>query len=198
VSPPFKELAVKTLVKILLKIVGGILVFCLLVLLVVRITGFNPGIATSDHPTRWETHPGLWLTGHVVSTPVTDWSFSDQIYRVQIQTRTRYLLPHSVTVTCTAVDGKLYLTSAMQKGVEYPNGAAWHRDLARDPRFLIKMGDNLYPVKMAYHVTDLVEDAAVDAAKIKKYPPYGHSIGVNVKPRPGAYEMAVRVVSLSQ
>jgi hypothetical protein len=191
---------VKTLVKILLKIVGGIVAFCLLVLLVLRITGFNPGMPapTNDHPTSWERHPGLWLTGHLVTTPVTDWSFCDQNYRVQIQTRTWYLLPHSVTVTCTSVDGKLYLTSAMPHGAVYPNGSAWHRDLARDPRFLIKMGDNLYPVKMAYHVTDPVEDAAVDEAKIKKYPPYGHSLNVNVKPRPGNYELAVRVVSLSQ
>lgn len=36
---------------------------------------------------------GLWLTGDLVTTPVTDWSFTDAIPTVQIETRTWYLIP---------------------------------------------------------------------------------------------------------
>jgi hypothetical protein len=55
----------------LAKIVGAILVCLVLVLVVLRITGFNP---TGDVPGRGN-YPGLWLSGTVVNTPVTDWSF---------------------------------------------------------------------------------------------------------------------------
>ena len=54
--------------KMLLKIVGGILVCLALVLVVLRITGLNPH----------DRIPGLWLTGDLVTTPVTDWSFCDE------------------------------------------------------------------------------------------------------------------------
>jgi hypothetical protein len=74
--------------KMLLKIVGGILVCLALVLVVLRITGLNPhdGI------------PGLWLTGDLVTTPVTDWSSTDKVSTIKLQTQGRLLLPHSVTL----------------------------------------------------------------------------------------------------
>jgi len=31
---------------------------------------------------------GFWLTGSVIKTPVTDWSFTDAIPTVQVETRT--------------------------------------------------------------------------------------------------------------
>jgi hypothetical protein len=34
---------------------------------------------------------GFWLTGDLVATPVTDWSFTDAVPTVQIETRTWYL-----------------------------------------------------------------------------------------------------------
>ena len=81
--------------KVLLKIVGGILVCLALVLVVLRITGLNPhdGI------------PGLWLTGDLVTTPVTDWSFTDEVPTIKLQTQSRFLLPHSVTINCLAYQG---------------------------------------------------------------------------------------------
>jgi hypothetical protein len=74
--------------KLLLKIVGGILICLALLLVVLRITGLNPhdGI------------PGLWLTGDLVTTPVTDWSSTDKVSTIKLQTQGRLLLPHSVTL----------------------------------------------------------------------------------------------------
>ena len=64
--------------RLLLKIVGGILVCVALLLVVLRITGLNPH----------DRIPGLWLTGDLVTTPVTDWSFIDNVPNIKIQTQT--------------------------------------------------------------------------------------------------------------
>ena len=75
--------------KTLWKIIGGILVCLVLLLLVLRVTGLEPQ----------ERRPGLWLKGNLVTTPVADWSFTDKYPKIKIQTRTWYLLPHSVTIS---------------------------------------------------------------------------------------------------
>ncbi len=182
--------------KTLWKIVGGILVFLALVLLVARVTGLEPPIPPNDHPSKWGKRPGLWLKGDLVTTPVTDWSFTDKYQRIKIQTRTWYLLPHSITVTCTCYQGKLYLVSDYPPGAgPYPSYRSWDRYVVRDPHILVKIGDKLYPAKVAYLVTDPAEHAAVVQAKINKYPPYGHTINVMQPPEPGAYEAVLRVIS---
>jgi len=87
--------------KTLWKIVGGILVCLVLVLLVLRVTGLEPR----------DLRPGLWLKGDLVTTPVADWSYTDKYQTIMVQTRTWYLLPHSVTIWCIAYNGQLYLAS---------------------------------------------------------------------------------------
>ena len=140
--------------KILLKIVGGILVCLALLLGVLRITGLNPhdGI------------PGLWLTGDLVTTPVTDWSFLDNVPNIKIQTQTRFLLPHSVTINCLAYKGQFYVTST------HPVGAprSWNENVMRDPHVRIKIGDKLYDRSLVA-VTDPAEKDAVIQVREKKY-----------------------------
>src|SRR5271167_1773681 len=105
--------------KTLSKTIGIIVVCLILLLLVLSITGLEPRDRT----------PGLWLKGNLVTTPVADWSFSDKYPTIAIQTRTWYLLPHSITVTCWTYNGQLYLFST------YPMGTkrSWNEDVARDP-----------------------------------------------------------------
>jgi len=141
--------------KTLLKVIG-ILVVCVVILLVVlRITGFEPHDRT----------PGLWLKGNVVTTPVTDWTFTDQVPTVKLQTQSWYLLPHSVTIDCVAYNGQLYLTSV------YPAGTrrSWDENALRDPHVRIKIGDNVYD-RTLVSVADPAERAGVLEAKGKKYP----------------------------
>jgi len=145
----------RTLWKILL----GLLACWALLLLVLRITGLEPRDRT----------PGLWLTGDLVTTPVSDWSFTDSHETIKVQTRTRYLLPHSVTTYCVALNGQLYLTSVYQAGQEYPHGRSWNTDVARDPHVRLKIGDQLYDRTLS-HVTNPAEIADVLEAKRKKYP----------------------------
>ncbi len=135
--------------KMLFKIIG-IVVACLILLLVVlRIVGLNPHGRT----------PGLWLNGTLVTAPVTDWSFAARYPTLKIQTRTPYLLPHSVTAGCIAYMGQLYVGSIYDAGLVYPHGRSWNEDVARDPHVRIKLGDRLYDGALV-HVTD---PALVDA-----------------------------------
>jgi hypothetical protein len=143
--------------KRLLNIVGGILVWLSLLLVVLRITGLNPhgGI------------PGLWLTGDLVSTPVTDWSFTDQVPTIKLQTQSRFLLPHSVTINCIAFNGQLYLTSTYSDSGEPTR--SWNENVMRDPHVRIKIGDKLYDRTLVV-VTDPAERQGLLEAKAKKYP----------------------------
>ena len=171
--------------KILGKIVGGILIFLVLLLVVLRVVGLEPR----------DNRPGFWLKGNLVTIPVTDWSFSDKYPTIMLQTRTWYLLPHSVTITCVSYHGQLYLTSGYGKGVQYPNGRSWHRDIVRDPYVRLKIGDQLYDAVISYVVTDPAEKDPVLDAKAKKYPPYGNYQNPTRKPAPGSTVVLLKVTS---
>jgi hypothetical protein len=138
--------------KVLLKIVGGVLVFVILALVVLRVTGLNPH----------ERTPGLWLTGNLNTSPVPDWSFTDNTKTVKVQTNSWYLLPHSVTTFCIAANGQLYLATTK------PETRAWTRNVARDPHVRLKIGDQLFDRTLS-PVTDPGEKESVLQARAKKY-----------------------------
>lgn len=141
--------------KTLLKI-AGVIVVCLVVALVVfRFTGLNPHGRI----------PGLWLTGNVVATPVTDWSFTEKVPNIELQTQSRFLLPHSVTINCLDYNGQLYVSSVYPPGT--PRG--WNDNVLRDPNVRIKIGNNLYDRTMVL-VTDPAEKDAVLQVRARKYP----------------------------
>ena len=162
--------------KKLLKILGTVFAALLvLVVAVLPITGFEPHGRT----------PGLWLKGEVVTTPVTDWSFTDSVETVKLQTSTSYLLPHSITTYCVSTNGQLYITSLYRAGMTYPAGRSWNTDVARDPHVRIKISDKLYDRTLVL-VNDPTEYEAAYQAKRKKYP--------QQKIPPGAKFMIFRVV----
>jgi len=140
-------------------IVAGAVVACLVAaLIVLRVVGLDPR----------ERRPGLWLTGDAVTAPVSDWAFTDAYPTIFVQTRSWYGLPHSVTVTCTAYDGHLYLTAVYPPGREFPRGRLWNKNVMRDPHVRLKIGAKVYAAALAL-VTDGPEKDAVLAAKAKKY-----------------------------
>jgi hypothetical protein len=135
-------------------------VACLVAALVVlRVVGLDPR-------ERW---PGLWLTGQVVTAPVSDWAFTDTYPTIFLQTHSWYGLPHSVTVTCTALDGQLYLTSVYRAGLQFPRDRLWNKNVLRDPHVRLKIGPQVYDRTLTL-VPDGAEKDAVLVAKAKKYP----------------------------
>jgi hypothetical protein len=84
--------------KIILRILGSIVVCIVLLLVILRLTGFEPRECASAG-VAWSCRvPGLWLRGNVVTTPVTDWSFTDQYQTVKVQTRERFLAEFPLTL----------------------------------------------------------------------------------------------------
>ena len=151
--------------KTFVNIVGVILVCLVLGLGVVRVTGFDP-IGDTPGPGNY---PGLWLSGNVVPGPVTDWSFASQYKTDKLQTRSWYMIPHSVTTSHILHNGQLYITSNFAAGVPFPEGKSWVKNVIRDPHVRLKFGDNLYDCKLV-HVTDPDERAAVLAERAKANP----------------------------
>lgn len=145
--------------KTLIKIAAAVVICVVLLLVVLSMTGLEPRQRT----------PGLWLKGNLVTTPVTDWSFTDQVSTVEVQTRTWYLIPHSVTTYCAAYHGQLYLDSFYPPGVGYPHGRSWNENVARDPHVRLKIANNLYEVTLS-HDTDPADKAAILELVAKKYP----------------------------
>jgi len=147
--------------KNLVKIIGSTIVVLAAVLLLLSVTGFEPkGCPPTDRSFACRM-PGLWLKGQVVTTPVSDWSFTDKIPEIKIQTQTPYLLPHSVTIWCAVYNGNLYVTSA--------RGREWVEDMVRDPHVRLKIGDQVFDRTVSL-IDDPAEKAAVIDAKAKKYP----------------------------
>ncbi len=145
----------------LLKIVGAAIIGLVALLLLLSFTGFEPkGCPPTDRSLSCRV-PGLWIKGDPVTTPVTDWSYTDKIPEIKIQTQTPFLLPHSVTIWCAVYNGNLYVTSY--------RGRLWAEDIIREPRVRLKIADQVFDRTLTV-VDDPAEKAGVLAAKGKKYP----------------------------
>jgi hypothetical protein len=130
------------------KILAGIVAILVFMLVILSITGLNPS----------GPRPGLWLSGNLVTTPVPDWSFANDYPTIDVQTRTWYLLPHSVTIWGVGSKDRLYLQAI----------GNWKRNVIRDPRVRIKIGNELYDRTAAY-VNDQAEYWIVAQNMNKKY-----------------------------
>jgi len=102
-----------------------------------------------------DRRPGFWLSGELVDAPVTDWSFTDEISEIFVETRTWYAIPHSVTTVCVAHKGTLYVPSVYAEGGKFPDARFWNRNVVRDPRVRLKIGERIFEREAV-----LVEDPA--------------------------------------
>jgi hypothetical protein len=155
--------ALKTALILIVLIVAGTLV-------TLRITGLEPEYLDL-HQLRAHhmiARPGLWLKGEVVRTPVTDWSFINDVPHpghslntVLIETRTPYFIPHSVRTMPTVRNGVFYLRSHQDRmDLPFPYDKSWTADVGRDPRVRIKIGDKLYEATLVL-VADRTQAIAV-------------------------------------
>jgi hypothetical protein len=145
----------------LLKIVGSIVIGLVAVLLLLSVTGFEPKDCPPTDKSLSCKVPGLWIKGEPVTTPVADWSFTDNIQQIKIQTQTPFLLPHSVIIWCAVYNGNLYVTSY--------RGRQWVENIVRDPHVRLKIGDKVFDRTLSI-VDDPAEKGAVLQAKGRKYP----------------------------
>jgi hypothetical protein len=139
-------------------------------------------LACSPHDRR----PGTWLSGELVEAPVEDWSFTDEFEEIFVETRTWYGIPHSVTTVCAADGAALYIPSVYFEGGEFPDARLWNRNVVRDPRVRLQIGDRLYEGR-AVVVEDARERDAAIAAFARKYPFWQELAAKPERERPRVY-----------
>ena len=113
--------------------------------------------------------PGTWLSGELVTTQITDWSFTNDYQEVFIETKPWYGIPFSVTVVMTTVNGKIYSPSIYSEPAEFPGNKYWNKVIAANPKVRVQIGDHLYP-RQARLVTDATEFETAFEALAVKYP----------------------------
>lgn len=131
--------------KKLLMTVGGLVFLLVLFVVTARAVGIDPG----------STRPGMWLSGTVVTEPVTDWSFAEKAPprgMTDLETRQWFLpaLAHSVRISRFHNKGKLYILSAYPAGIKLPDGRHWNRNVLADPNVRVRIGGKLYDRKMVF------------------------------------------------
>lgn len=114
---------------------------------------------------------GFYLSGDVVTTHVTDWSFSDAFHDIKIETRTPFLVRHWVSSYVARSDDRIFLFSdyfAPAPGKtdlrdRFPEARFWNRMVLRDPRIRLKIGERVFEAR-AYALTD-PNDSLVEVAR---------------------------------
>ena len=66
-----------------------------------------------------DRRPGMRLTGDVVNEAITDWTFANEFQEVFLETKTWYLVPHSVTTVCAGSGERLYVPTVYFEGGEW-------------------------------------------------------------------------------
>jgi hypothetical protein len=141
--------------------IGGIslIAIALFTILSLLIVGYEPQ----------DQSPGLWLTGELATEPVADWSFTEQHEEIFVQTRSPWLIPHSVTTYCATYNDSFYLFSAYYGGGDFPDLRRWNKNVVRDPRVRLKIGDQLIDQTLSY-IDDESIRMPVHQAFVDKYP----------------------------
>jgi hypothetical protein len=141
--------------------IGGIslIVITLFTILSLLIVGYEPQ----------DQSPGLWLTGELATEDVADWSFTEQHEEIFVQTRSPWLIPHSVTTYCATYNDSFYLFSAYYGGGDFPDLRRWNKNVVRDPRVRLKIGDQLFDQRVSY-IDDESIRMPVHQAFVDKYP----------------------------
>ena len=163
-------------IKMIRALKAGLLVVGVLVvvsLLTLRVTGLEPryidpssaAFAESGR-TAW---PGVGLKGEVVREPVTNWDWVNDVNdptrknSIMLETRTRFGIPHSVTINPTGRGDKLYIGGSEQDfrlQKEFPYSKAWWANIVRDPRVRMKIDGKIYEMTVAL-IADRAEIAQI-------------------------------------
>ena len=100
------------------------------------------------------------LTGEVVLETVDDWSFTEDVGLVQVETRPGF--PHSVTTICYGAGSDLYIPA------RDPIGKRWVRFAIENPNVRVRVDGKVYP-RRAVRVTDPEELEGVLIGMATKY-----------------------------
>ena len=112
-----------------------------------------------------EDRPGFGISGELTTEAVADWSFTDDIEEIAIETRPWYRLPHSVTIWCVSIDGELYVAADYP---DYPEESHWVSTVKRDPNVRLRIAGKIYERRLEF-ITDPEKMDSIDRAFGRKY-----------------------------
>ncbi len=138
-------------------LVGGAALF----LVYARVFGLDPG----------NPGPGMWMTGEVVTEPVTDWTFAHTLpLSTGVETRQWFmpLVAHSVNISRFHHGDRMYLGTGYPAGIKPPQGRLWNRNVLSNDNVRIRIAGRIYEQRLA-EVTDPAEREAVLASKASGY-----------------------------
>ncbi len=105
--------------------------------------------------------PGGFLFGERVDTPVTDWSFANEVRLCQIQIWAG-IRPHSINLNCmAAADGKLYLSCS------FCANKYWSGQVGSNEEGHLRLNGLVYPVAFERVLDEAELDRAWDARVAK-------------------------------
>ena len=105
-----------------------------------------------------EQQPGTRLSGNFADDQNPDWSFMEGRTRAYIETRSLYLIPHSITVSSWSQNGQLYV------GCRACDTKYWPKNVVRDPNIRIKIDDKIYQ-RRAVRLSDEERDEIIESDK---------------------------------
>jgi hypothetical protein len=114
-----------------------------------------------------DRRPGLRLGGEVVEEGGGDWSFTNAQREISVETRSPWLLPHSVTIFCAAKDGRFFL------GARNPDGKRWVANVDRHPDVRLAIGGRVYEQRLVALADEEDVRTAQEAFAAKYGPPEG-------------------------
>ena len=88
-----------------------------------------------------DRRPGQWLSGTPTPYP-DDWTFAHAFPEIALEVSTPYLIPHSITIWCAAVDGDLYIAAGRPETKNWPD---W---VDADPDVRLRVGEALYEARL--------------------------------------------------
>ena len=105
-----------------------------------------------------EQQPGTRLSGNFADDQNPEWAFMEGRTRAYIETRSLYLIPHSITVSSWSQNGQLYV------GCRACDTKYWPTNVVRDPNIRIKIDDKIYK-RRAVRLSDEERDAIIEPDK---------------------------------
>jgi hypothetical protein len=150
------------------------LLVALTALLIVAVGGIAVWTATCP----CDRTPGFVLLGDVQDSPITDWSFANDVPLCQIQIYAGFI-PHAINLNCMATpEGELFLSCSVCS-TKY-----WASHVGQDEPGRLRLNGRVYPVILNRVQDEAVLDRAW-AARVKKLQVHGGG-AVNPAPPPDA------------
>ncbi len=101
---------------------------------------------------------GFALVRRVVERETSDWSFVASEQTIFVETRTWYLIPHSVTTVYRVHDGELYVPA------RDPETKRWPKNVASDPRVRLEIAGRVYERKAVLITDTAISDEVLGVA----------------------------------